>query len=93
MPCARMAGITLRPTDPMTAPFRSPVMPHQMLLSAAFPTQFGSKPITYAEKSRQNDGLQFGGLFTCVFTTADQVKSQMAPADFRTMIETHIDAK
>lgn len=67
--------------------FRNPVTPRHTLMCETFPTRLGGKSITFAVNGRQNNVLCFEGSFTCVFTVADQFKSQTVPDDFRKMIE------
>ncbi|MDG1170178.1 MAG: thioesterase family protein [Sulfitobacter sp.] len=74
----------------MEMDFRSPVTPRHKLLCETYPTRLGSKSISFAVKGRQADVLCFQGAFTCVFTIADQFKSQVVPDDFRAVIEPHI---
>ena len=72
--------------------FRSPVTPRHMLMCETFPTRLGDKSITFAVRGSQDDVLCFEGSFTCVFTIADQFKSQTAPPDMRLVIEPLIRA-
>ena len=67
--------------------FASPVTPRHRLDCEVFPTRLGEKSITFCVKGRQDGTLCFTGSFTCVFTIADQFKSQPAPPDFRAIIE------
>ncbi len=76
----------------MELDFRSPVTPRHMLMCETFPTRLGNKSITFAVKARQDDVLCFEGLFTCVFTIADQFKSQNVPDELRRVIEPLIRA-
>lgn len=73
--------------------FRSPVTPRHTLMCDTFPTRLGEKSISFAVNGSQNDVLCFEGRFTCVFTIADQFKSQPVPPDFRAIVESHIRAK
>lgn len=66
--------------------FSSPVTPRHTLMCEVFPTRLGDKSISFAVKGRQDGVLCFEGAFTCVFTIADQFKSQSAPADLRAII-------
>lgn len=67
--------------------FSSPVTPRHPLLLETYPTRLGDKSITFAIQAHQNDVLCFTGEFTCVFTVADQFKSQSAPPEMRRVIE------
>ena len=67
--------------------FFSPVTPRHTLLCEVFPTRLGDKSITFTVKGRQDGTLCFEGRYTCVFTIADQFKSQSAPPDLRAIIE------
>ena len=67
--------------------FRSPVTPRHKLLCETYPTRLGDKSISFGMKATQNGVLCFEGKFTCVFTIADQFKSQSAPAELRRIIE------
>lgn len=67
--------------------FSSPVTPRHALLCEVSPTRLGDKSITFTVRGRQNGTLCFEGSFTCVFTIADQFKSQSAPADLRAIVE------
>ena len=67
--------------------FQSPVTPRHKLMCETYPVKLGSKSITFAVKGRQNGTLCFEGTFTCVFTIADQFKSQVVPDDLRQIIE------
>lgn len=67
--------------------FHSPVTPRHPLLCETYPTRLGNKSITFAVKGRQDGVTCFEGLFTCVFTIADEFKSQSAPARMRQIIE------
>lgn len=67
--------------------FRSPVTPRHKLLCETYPTRLGEKSITFGMKARQDGILCFEGSFTCVFTIADQFKSQPAPQRLRDVIE------
>lgn len=73
--------------------FRSPVTPRHTLMCDTFPTRLGQKSISFAVNGSQNDVLCFEGRFTCVFTIADQFRSQPVPPDLRPLIEPHIRAK
>lgn len=70
--------------------FRSPVTPRHSLLCETAPIRLGTKSITFRVRGRQNNVLCFEGMFTCVFTIADQFKSQAAPAELRDVIEQHL---
>lgn len=70
--------------------FLSPVTPRHTLMCATSPTRLGTKSITFKVEGRQNDVLCFHGQFTCVFTIADQFKSQPVPAELRDVLETQI---
>lgn len=72
--------------------FASPVTPRHKLMCETFPTRLGDKSITFTVRGRQNGALCFSGSFTCVFTIADQFKSQSAPARMRAVIEPLIRA-
>jgi acyl-CoA thioesterase FadM len=76
----------------MEMDFRHPVTPRHKLLCETVPVRLGGKSITFSVKGRQDDQLCFEGLFTSVFTIADQFKSQPVPPDFRAVIEPHIMA-
>lgn len=76
----------------MELDFRSPVTPRHMLMCETYPTRLGDKSITFAVKGCQNEVLCFEGNFTCVFTIADQFKSQRAPDYMRHVIEPLIRA-
>lgn len=67
--------------------FEHPVTPRHKLECEVFPTRLGTKSITFCVKGRQDGTLCFTGSFTCVFTIADQFKSQPAPPDLRAIIE------
>lgn len=67
--------------------FRSPVTPRHTLMCETFPTRLGDKSITFGIKAYQNEVLCFEGSFTCVFTIADEFRSQSAPEAFRRVIE------
>ena len=67
--------------------FLSPVTPRHKLMCETYPTRLGHKSITFGMKARQNGVLCFTGSFTCVFTIADQFKSQAAPDALRRVIE------
>lgn len=67
--------------------FRSPVTPRHPLMCETYPTRLGDKSITFGVKARQDEVLCFEGSFTCVFTIADQFKSQSAPDRLRAVIE------
>ncbi len=67
--------------------FEHPVTPRHPLMCEVFPTRLGKKSITFCVKGRQDGTLCFTGDFTCVFTVADQFKSQPAPPDLRAIIE------
>lgn len=71
----------------MNLDFRSPVTPRHKLLLETYPTRLGEKSISFAVKARQDGVLCFEGVFTCVFTVADQFKSQPAPLRMRKVIE------
>ena len=73
--------------------FRSPVTPRHKLLCETSPTRLGDKSISFGMKATQNGVLCFEGAFTCVFTIADQFKSQSAPAELRSVIEPLIREK
>ena len=73
--------------------FSSPVTPRHTLMCEVFPTRLGDKSITFTVKGSQDGTLCFAGSFTCVFTIADQFKSQSAPADLRAIIEPLIRAE
>lgn len=70
--------------------FRSPVTPRHPLLCFTAPTRLGNKSITFRVQGQQDDVLCFEGLFTCVFTIADQFKSQSVPTELRDIIEAQI---
>ncbi|MDG1471842.1 MAG: acyl-CoA thioesterase [Ascidiaceihabitans sp.] len=67
--------------------FRSPVTPRHRLHCEVWPQHLGDKSITFRVDARQDDVLCFEGTFVCVFTIADQFKSQSAPADIRAVVE------
>tara|TARA_R110002110_G_scaffold7228_7_gene36629 strand:- start:47 stop:469 length:423 start_codon:yes stop_codon:yes gene_type:complete len=67
--------------------FRHPVTPRHPLLCETSPVRLGNKSITFQVKGYQDDVLCFQGMFTCVFTVADQFKSQPVPDRLRTVIE------
>ncbi len=67
--------------------FAHPVTPRHRLMCEVFPTRLGEKSITFCVKGRQDGRLCFTGSFTCVFTIANQFKSQPAPPDLRAIIE------
>lgn len=67
--------------------FRSPVTPRHRLHCEVRPQHLGDKSITFRVDARQDDVLCFEGTFVCVFTIADQFKSQSAPADIRAVVE------
>ena len=71
----------------MEMEFSHPVTPRHMLLCETFPTRLGNKSISFMVKGRQDGRLCFTGQFTCVFTIADQFRSQPVPADLRAIIE------
>lgn len=71
----------------MTLDFRAPITPRHRLICTVFPTRLGDKSITFRVEGRQDASLCFEGSFTCVFTIADQFKSQSTPADIRALIE------
>ena len=73
--------------------FSSPVTPRHKLMCEVFPTRLGDKSITFTVKGRQDGTLCFAGSFTCVFTIADQFKSQSAPPDLRAIIEPLVRAE
>jgi acyl-CoA thioesterase FadM len=72
--------------------FRSPVTPRHRLCCEVWPQALGDKSITFRVDARQDDVLCFEGTFVCVFTIADQFKSQIVPADIRTVVESLIRA-
>lgn len=74
----------------MEMDFRHPVTPRHTLMCETHPVRLGTKSITFSVRGRQDEVLCFEGLFTCVFTIADQFKSQPAPARMRDVIETHL---
>lgn len=67
--------------------FRHPVTPRHPLLCETYPVRLGTKSITFRVKGFQAQELCFRGLFTCVFTIADQFKSQPVPDRLRGVIE------
>ncbi|MCZ4256407.1 thioesterase family protein [Sulfitobacter sp. PR48] len=73
--------------------FRSPVTPRHTLMCDTFPTRLGDKSISFAVNGSQDGKLCFEGRFTCVFTIADQFRSQPVPPDLRAIVEPHIRAK
>ena len=73
--------------------FSSPVTPRHKLMCEVFPTRLGEKSITFTVMGRQDGTLCFAGSFTCVFTIADQFKSQAAPPDLRAIIEPLVRAE
>jgi acyl-CoA thioesterase FadM len=73
--------------------FRSPVTPRHRLMCETYPTRLGDKSITFGMKARQNDVLCFEGSFTCVFTQADEFKSQSCPPEMRAIIEPLVRAE
>lgn len=66
--------------------FHAPVTPRHRLTSYVWPTKLGTKSITFRVDGTQDGKDCFSGTFTCVFTVADQFKSQAAPQDFRDII-------
>jgi 4-hydroxybenzoyl-CoA thioesterase len=72
--------------------FRSPVTPRHTLMCETFPTRLGDKSITFRVRGSQDGTLCFEGSFTCVFTIADEFRSQSAPEHFRRVIEPLIRA-
>lgn len=72
--------------------FKSPVTPRHILKCHTWPSRLGTKSITFRVDGVQNGVTCFAGMFTCVFTIADQFKSQPAPDHLRALIEPHIPA-
>lgn len=70
----------------MNLDFRAPITPRHRLICTVFPTRLGETSITFRVEGRQDDTLCFEGSFTCVFTIADQFKSQKAPDDIRALV-------
>ena len=66
--------------------FRHPVTPRHRLMCEVWPCRLGDKSITFSVVGRQNEIVCFEGSFTCVFTIADQFKSQAAPPELRAII-------
>lgn len=66
--------------------FHAPITPRHRLISYVWPTKLGSKSITFRVDGTQDGTHCFSGTFTCVFTIADQFKSQPAPQDIRDII-------
>lgn len=73
--------------------FRHPVTPRHPLLCETYPVRLGTKSITFRVKGFQAEELCFQGLFTCVFTIADQFKSQPVPDRLRRVIEEKMRAE
>ncbi|WP_050931776.1 acyl-CoA thioesterase [Aestuariivita boseongensis] len=67
--------------------FVSPITPRHRLRCKVWPTKLGSKSITFRVEGAQDGTTCFTGSFTCVFTIADQFKSQPAPDDLRAIVE------
>jgi acyl-CoA thioesterase FadM len=70
--------------------FLSPVTPRHKLMCTTGPIRLGTKSITFKVSAHQDDVLCFEGKFTCVFTIADQFKSQTVPDELRDVIEAQI---
>ena len=66
--------------------FRHPVTPRHRLMCEVWPRRLGDKSITFSVMGRQNGVVCFEGSFTCVFTIADEFKSQPAPPELRAII-------
>ena len=71
----------------MSMDFRAPITPRHRLRCKTWPTRLGEKSITFRVEGYQGETLCFEGSFTCVFTIADQFKSQPAPPDIRQVVE------
>lgn len=71
----------------MEMDFRKPVTPRHLLQAHVWPARLGEKSIEFRVDGLQNGVTCFEGRFVCVFTIADQFKSQAAPADLRALIE------
>lgn len=70
--------------------FKSPVTPRHRLVCHVWPVRLGTKSIEFQVDGEQDDVLCFTGRFTCVFTIADQFKSQAAPPELRALVEAHL---
>jgi len=66
--------------------FRAPVTPRHRLQCEVWPSRLGDRSITFSMLGRQSGTLCFEGVFTCVFTIADQFKSRPAPQELREII-------
>jgi len=71
----------------MSLDFRAPVTPRHRLMCEVWPSHLGTSSIEFRINARQNDVVCFEGRFVCVFTIADQFKSQPAPRDIRDVVE------
>ncbi len=71
----------------MSLDFRAPVTPRHRLICEVWPARLGSASIEFRVHGRQDRVLCFEGRFVCVFTIADQFKSQPAPIDIRKIVE------
>ncbi|QBF33863.1 thioesterase family protein [Thalassococcus sp. S3] len=71
----------------MSMDFRAPVTPRHRLICETWPSKLGTSSIEFSMKGWQDGVLCFEGRFVCVFTIADQFKSQPAPRHIREVVE------
>ena len=67
--------------------FRSPVTPRHRLMCEVWPTELGTKSISFRVVGRQGGVTCFEGRFVCVFTEAGSVRTRPAPPDIRAIVE------
>lgn len=67
--------------------FTAPVTPRHLLRCRVWPSKLGRSSIEFRVVASQNGTRCFSGRFVCVFTIADQFKSQPAPQEIRTLVE------
>jgi len=71
----------------MSLDFSAPITPRHRLMCEVYPMHLGTSSIRFAVNGRQDATLCFKGQFVCVFTIADEFKSQPAPAKIRRVVE------
>lgn len=76
----------------MSLDFRSPVTPRHRLMCEVFPTELGTKSITFRVIGRQDGVVCFEGRFVSVFAEAASVRTRPAPPDVRAIVEPLIRA-
>ncbi len=71
----------------MSMDFSAPITPRHPLICEVYPMHLGTSSIRFAVNGRQDGTLCFKGQFVCVFTIADEFRSQPAPEKIRRVVE------